>query len=56
MATMVEKLHDKMIMTERDVQVHPAAISPDIGIFSIPDGNMAGNIHPYYSSLNIDWL
>lgn len=44
MATMVETLHGKMIMTERDVQVPPAAISPGIGIFSIPAGTMAGNI------------
>lgn len=44
MATMVEKLHGKMIMTERDAQVPPAAVVPGIGIYSIPAGNMGGNI------------
>lgn len=41
---MVEKLHGKMNMMERDAQVPPAAIVPGIGIFSIPAGNMAGNV------------
>lgn len=44
MATIVEKLHGKMIMMERDAQVPPAPVVPGIGIFSIPAGNMGGNI------------